>query len=272
VLALDSSIRRLAEVDIPECLELSLLAGWNQTADDWRLLLQCGIADCLAIDWDDRVVATTTLVCYGSELAWLGMVLTHPDFRKRGLARRLVEAAISFAQQKQVKTIKLDATDLGLPLYRSLGFHEEQTVERWSGSGTAGSNTRQGTPEKIPPFALDREAFGIDRTKILKMLAGRATLRVQKDGFALCRPGARASYLGPCISRSPECAEQLIRSCLSISPGEWYWDLLTANSAAVNLAREFNFKRQRVLVRMRKGPEIVVDESLMYAGGGFELG
>jgi GNAT superfamily N-acetyltransferase len=272
MLALNTSIRDLAEPDIPECLELSRLAGWNQTAEDWQLLLQCGIGECLAIDSGGRVVATTTLVCYGSELAWLGMVLTHPDFRKRGLARRLVEAALGIAQQKGVRTIKLDATALGSPLYRSLGFREEQTVERWSGTGALTSSTILMPPEETPVFTLDGQAFGADRGRILELLEQRATVQVEEDGFAMLRPGARASHLGPCIARSPESAKRLIGICLSTRPGEWYWDLLTANHAAVDLANEFNFKRRRVLVRMLKGPDISLDESLIYAGGGFEIG
>ena len=268
---LDLPIHHLTEHDIPLCMELSRLAGWNQTADDWQLLLQPAIGDCLAIHFDGRIVATTTLVCYGRELAWLGMVLTHPDFRRQGLARRLVEAALTIADKKRVKTVKLDATGLGLPLYRSLGFREEQTVERWSRSGTLSAYSHQ-TSHQTVAFELDKEAFGADRTPILQLLANRATPHADEDGFAMSRPGSRAYYLGPCLARSPESAKRLIKSCLTTSPGEWYWDLLTANNAAVHLATELNFQRQRILVRMVKGPDISVNESLIYAGGGFELG
>jgi GNAT superfamily N-acetyltransferase len=270
--ALDQSIRRLAERDIPAALALSSFAGWNQTADDWRLLLQPGVGECLAIDCDGRLVATTTLVCYGPELAWLGMVLTHPGFRKRGLARRLVEAALGIAEKKRIGTVKLDATELGLPLYHSFGFREQQTIMRWSGTGGVASNIDRVIPLATLPFELDRQAFGADRKAILERLAGGGATLIAEDGFAMLRPGARASHFGPCIARSAESARRLIHSCLRTSRGECYWDVLAANRAAVNLANELRFKQERVLVRMVKGVDTQVDESLIYAGGGFEIG
>ena len=270
--SVDKSVRPLTSADIPAVLVLSSAAGWNQTADDWKLLLQPGIGECLAIERDGRVVATTTLVCYAQELAWVGMVLTHPDFRNQGLARRLVGASLMIAAEKTIRTVKLDATELGIQLYRSLGFREEQTIERWLGTGRLPSKSDQMPPLGMPDLELDREAFGADRTRILEFLAKRAAPLAAEDGFAMFRSGARASYIGPCVARSPESAKRLIGSCLRANLREWYWDLLPSNRAAVDIAKGFNFKRERVLVRMVKGPDLKGNESLIYAGGGFEIG
>ncbi|HCC57895.1 MAG TPA: hypothetical protein DEQ47_11665, partial [Solibacterales bacterium] len=70
--ALDTCVRRLTAQDIPSALILSALAGWNQTAADWRLLLDLHPEGCLGIECAGRVVATTTLICYEDQLAWLG--------------------------------------------------------------------------------------------------------------------------------------------------------------------------------------------------------
>ena len=74
--AAKAQVRRMAVEDIPAALELSTEAGWNQTAEDWQMLTQLAPETCLAIDMDGELASTTTLLCYGSRLAWLGMVLT----------------------------------------------------------------------------------------------------------------------------------------------------------------------------------------------------
>src|SRR5580698_7880404 len=72
---------QLTKADISEALGLSSSAGWNQTHEDWRLLLELSDA-CFGIRIDGQVVATATLVCYGQTLAWVGMVVTRPEFRR----------------------------------------------------------------------------------------------------------------------------------------------------------------------------------------------
>src|SRR6478672_8608274 len=103
-------------------MRLSQSAGWNQTAADWRRLIALEPLGCFGIDIEGALAASATVVCYPPDLAWLGMVLTLPEFRGRGLARHLVEHAVSYAGRR---TVRLDASDVGHALYRSLGFVAE---------------------------------------------------------------------------------------------------------------------------------------------------
>jgi hypothetical protein len=200
------------------------------------------------------------------------MVLTHPDYRKRGFARCLVEAALKLAEANSIRSVKLDATDHGLPLYESLGFKEEQWIERWSGMGhdmqSLHSLARAGAPE----FDLDREAFGADRSPLLELLTVNAPPFRAEDGFAMWRPGVHASFIGPCVARSPESAKVLIASCLSANSQKWFWDLFPSNGEAVRLAQGFGFVVVRTLTRMVWGQNMRGNESMIYAGAGFELG
>ncbi|MBD5462037.1 MAG: GNAT family N-acetyltransferase [Lachnospiraceae bacterium] len=54
--------------------------------------------------------------------AHLMNVYTNTDYRRRGVACRLVQILIDEAKGKGVTEISLDATDLGRPLYETLGF------------------------------------------------------------------------------------------------------------------------------------------------------
>ena len=80
-------LRRLVTSDLESALQLSAGAGWNQTKDDWRILLELTPDGCFAIEVDGQLAATTTLLSYGTRLAWVGMVLTRKEFQGRGFAR-----------------------------------------------------------------------------------------------------------------------------------------------------------------------------------------
>lgn len=54
--------------------------------------------------------------------AHLMNVYTNADYRRQGIARKLVQMLIDEAKEKGVTEISLDATDLGRPLYETLGF------------------------------------------------------------------------------------------------------------------------------------------------------
>lgn len=58
--------------------------------------------------------------------AHLMNVYTNVDYRRQGIARKLVQMLIDEAKDKGVTEISLDATDLGRPLYKSLGFLESE--------------------------------------------------------------------------------------------------------------------------------------------------
>lgn len=273
-----SEVRLLSTADIPAGMRLKEAAGWNQMEADWRRVLALEPEGCFAIECDGEVRATTTAVCFGQELAWVGMVLTDAQYRGRGFARRLMEHALAYLRGKRVAWIKLDATDMGRPLYERLGFRDEGTIERW---------IRQAGP--LPPHsgsverfdfdaAIDRQAFGADRSRLIQVLAGVESASIAGTGFAMGRPGARAAYFGPCVARSAGAARQLLAWFLAKHGEESiYWDILPANGNALALAREFGFEPVRRLARMALAgvsnpPELCNDDALVYAAAGFEFG
>jgi ribosomal protein S18 acetylase RimI-like enzyme len=267
-------LRLLHTADLAGASELSRLAGWNQTIDDWEMLLRLDPQGCFAIEVDDRIVATTTLLCYGSRLAWIGMVLTRPDYRRLGFAQRLVEAALKRSAELKIETVKLDATREGQPLYEKLGFQTEQIVERWFHEGRP-EPWRQNTIPRRAPYSLeiDLEAFGADRSVLLQELEKRNPPSTVAEGCCFSRSGTRFRYLGPCVAREPKVAGLMIEHTLRESPESgWYWDLLSANQNAFELAKEFGFVPQRRLERMAFGSRLGGKDELVYAIAGFELG
>jgi GNAT superfamily N-acetyltransferase len=269
--------RNLTHADVAEAVALSSLAGWNQTAADWSLLLGLEPQHCWGIEVDGVLAATTTLVVYERRLAWIGMVLAHPEFRRRGLARRLVEHALQTASDLRIQTVKLDATEQGQPLYESLGFRPEQPIERWSVESPVPKSTQStfripaASPLDEAMLNLDAQAFGANRACALQALAKASALFQNDAAYLLARPGREKYYLGPCVAKNAEAAQMMIQQALKEFPStSWFWDLFPQNSQA--LAQQLGFKKQRSLLRMVLGPNLPTRTDQIFAIAGFELG
>ena len=86
----------------------------------------------LAID-NDRAVGCATM-CYidlmptfdhpSGRRAHLMNVWTNRNYRRQGIAEKLVTMLIEEARARGVSEISLDATEAGRPLYRKMGFKE----------------------------------------------------------------------------------------------------------------------------------------------------
>lgn len=259
-------IRLLTPDDVPGAMALSTAAGWNQTADDWLRMIRLEPEACFGIDREDRLVATATLLCFGTELAWIGMVLTHRDYQRRGFARRLMSAAVDTASARGVICVKLDATDQGHALYESFGFVDEQPIERWH------RDARPYEPESAAtgdvPRLLDAEAFGADRSRFIDALPG--PVLTCGAGYGMRRLGTRASYAGPIVAGQARDADRLLGALLDGGP--WFLDLLPSNEASRIIATEYGFTPVRHLMRMRLGHRIETRDDLVFGIAGFEAG
>jgi GNAT superfamily N-acetyltransferase len=253
-------IRTLQPSDVPQAFALSQAAGWNQTPADWRLAIEMNPAGCFAIDMEGAIVATTTTIRYGTDLAWIGMVLTHPEFRGQGFARALLRHALEHLAD--VQTVKLDATEMGKPLYTQLGFVDECTIERWLSPPQLLPCSAVNAYNPQP--ALDKRAFGADRHALLGRLA-QIEAASTADAFAM----GRGSRFGPCVSRSKEGALALAKWFLARHVDQHIiWDLFPEN----NLAQGLGFEKSRRLTRMVRGRELKSQHDLIYACAGFEFG
>jgi len=273
-------VRLFRHFDLAGAMRLKEAANWNQTEDDWARLLELEPDGCFVISQDDVVAASATVVVYGTDLAWIGMVLTLPEFRKRGLSSRLMERVLEFATSRAVGKVGLDATDMGFPLYRRFGFETECIVERWERpAGIAPVTSVVAKPWRPAPD-LDLLAFGTERSKLLASLARVDAASVgDGEGYAMARPGSKAAYFGPCVAKSPVAAENLLRWFLAQHSREQAcWDILLDNHDAVALARKYGFQAVRRLRRMvlslhaAAPPPVSPKYSTMFAIAGFEYG
>ena len=265
-------LRIMTEQDVPGGLRLNTLSGWNQTAADWRRFLENSPSGCFVMEHDGNVVGTATTINYERRLAWIGMVLVDPEYRKQGIGTALLEKTIEYLDETNIRTMKLDATPQGKPIYTKLGFVEEYEIERWVLKRTPGANPKPQSSTYAPLselqtnqiFELDRELFGADRSFLLRALCDEApefATAVWNEeflqGYAFGRRGLFADHLGPWMARTQVAAEEILCGFLAKSCRQTLFvDCMKANSMGVELLRSCGFAPSRPLTRMVRGPNL----------------
>ena len=280
-------LRILRPEDLSFADSLRAIVGWNQTLDDWRRFLSMEPEGCFLAEMDGVPVGTVTTLRYSSQLAWVGMVLVHPDHRRRGIGRALLNHGIEWLQEHGVRCIKLDATPAGKQVYEGMGFKDEWTLTRWEHTDLTlkeplnASLRLWRTSDAQFVGLLDAAAFGVSRQTLLEVLASQScrafileTALGPAAGYGFIRPGAQVAYLGPIVATSAQAGLQLVEALLAGSAGEKvFWDIPDANTAAVVWAREHGFARQRMLTRMHLGRNLAPGNPLQqFALAGPEVG
>jgi GNAT superfamily N-acetyltransferase len=259
------SIRPFTSDDIAAALDLCRTAGWNQLHADWSRIVDYEPDGCFVAEIDHQLVGTVTTTRYGTDLAWIGMMLVHEDYRRRGIASDLINKSLEYLRQQQVRCIKLDATPAGKGVYERLGFQCEWSFHRWiRDAAVIDARTEgdlAGRSESVDPLTsahleLDRIAFGAERSGWLERLARGSYVCSRPDGFGMMRRGYLADYLGPLVAGNGDVARKIVTELLEQSAATLFWDVPLANQDAADIAKSLEFQPVRDLTRMWTGSEL----------------
>ncbi|MFT4558396.1 MAG: GNAT superfamily N-acetyltransferase [Planctomycetaceae bacterium] len=250
-------IRQMKLDDIDCAMSLKDQVGWNQTPDDIRRLVEYEPEGCFIAEIDRVPVGTVSTTSYGTKVAWIGMMLVLPEYRRRGIARRLMETSIDYLRGRNVTCIKLDATPLGQPLYEQLGFHAEWGFQRWEREGDEVASFPPDGALSAELLELDEAAFGADRSKWLTSVGAGCRVFTTSSAFGMLRPGSVATYLGPIVSQDASAVEPMVAEMLATVAGRVFWDIPTGNVVSEELAARYGFQPVRQLLRMWSGAENV---------------
>src|SRR3954468_12400357 len=207
------AVVQLGSAAASEGLALSTEAHWNQNEADWRLFLTQGTV--LGIrDGDGRLIASAALLPYSGGNAWISMVLVTQNWRRRGLATRLVDACLERAAAQGL-TPWLDATPAGAAVYGPLGFKPVLELRRLRLAGAAVPARKPAANASIDDLiARDRRAMGFERGMLLREFFGRPGSRLvsQEGALALVRDGRTAKQIGPLFADDPSAAAALVKA------------------------------------------------------------
>jgi len=268
--------------DLPLAMRLKEQAGWNQTEADWLRHLDLEPNGCFVAEVEGTPCGTVCTCVFGP-VAWIAMLLVDAPLRRRGVGAALVGRAMEYLDGRGIRSVRLDATALGRPLYEKLGFEAQFELARFEGvpapsSPIAGAMPPQ--PEEIDQILrLDRTITATDRSRLLARLFAEQPegLRVARDsgrvaGYASARPGTSASQIGPCLGEAAA-AELLLADGLARYAGRRvYVDIPLINAPAVALASRRGLAEQRRLVRMCRGDLVQEDLVRFWASFGPEKG
>jgi GNAT superfamily N-acetyltransferase len=291
-------IRQMTTNDLPLGLRLSRQAGWNQTESDWLRFIDMQPDGCFVVELNGCSVGTTT-TCIFDNVAWVAMVLVDKDSRGQGIGTKLLRHSLDYLTARKVKTVRLDATDLGRPIYEKLGFVPEYELARFEGivpsnitlggslkavgfgdgGGKAIPKLRLGLPPFTDIIEFDSRSTGTNRAKMLGRLFNEfpQNVRILTDGdkiegFITVRPGGNAVQVGPCtatINAGPALLSDALNRCAGKAV---FVDIPTGNICAVEIAESSRLKIQRRFTRMRRGERIKDNIRAIWASSGPEKG
>lgn len=279
---------RLRPDDAEAALQLSAEAGWNQTAADWRFMLDAGQGVGVR-DGAGRWLGSALALPLGPRLAWISMVLVAKEARRRGLGTGLLRSALDLAREGD-RVAGLDATELGRPVYRPLGFRDLYPVSRLQLDRPAGAELPPPAGCTIRPLraedlasvaAFDGPRSAMRRGHVLAYLLQQAPeaafvaeIGGRIAGYAFGRPGRTAFQIGPVVADDETVASALVSAALSRLSGPALLDMPDAHAALRAFLDRAGALRERGFMRMTLGepPAGLADPRAIFALAGPELG
>ena len=259
-------------------------AGWNQVEADWRRLLDLQPDGCFVAELDG-IPAGTVTTCRFGPVAWVAMMLVDKSFRSRGIGRALMSRALDDLDSAGVRTIRLDATPLGRPLYESLDFVAEATFARYLGvlppaDGPPGLPRNAELPRwlKAWPRSISRSraptAAGCcaDWSKSIPIRSGWPSRQERSRGSCWLVPVRRRGGSGR-ASRVSGPGRVLLADARRRYAGEAVTiDIPIDNAPATALAASWGLGVTGLLTRMGRGLRVKEDLARLWASAGPEKG
>jgi len=226
-----------------------------------------------------RLVASALALPYGNSFGWISMVLVTADWRKKGLATRLLQSCIEQLESSGLTPV-LDATPAGENVYRPLGFLPHFGFQRWEHDAVETVNVQTQPHDDVTVDDIswiDGQVFGGARPAVLESLTARSSRfscsDKTSDGYLLGRDGRVASQIGPIFTSDTASALIMLDHALAKLRGRVFIDACDHQSEFITRLKQYGFKPQRPFLRMAKDrKECFGDPAKMFAMAGPELG
>lgn len=191
---------------------------------------------------------------YPPRFGWVSMVLVSQPCRRRGLATRLLQAAVDCLLQAGLVPM-LDATPEGRAVYSRLGFVGIEDIDRWRGEVAGDGTEGPGRSDFGQLASIDLSAFGADRLHLLAALGSRpgSSVFVDYGGYAIVRRGRLASQIGPVVAPTVEGGRDLVRAILDRARGAIIADVPRSSTDVARDLIDRGFTVQRSFHRMAYG-------------------
>jgi predicted N-acetyltransferase YhbS len=255
------TLRPMTGPDIATATVLSREQAWPHREEDWALFLEAG--EGIVAERAGRVLGTVMAWRYGEDFATVGMVIVASEVQGQGVGRKLMEAMLD---RLAGRTVVLNATAAGLPLYEKLGFVETGVIHQHQAiapgvavaEGISGGRVRTMNRSDDGLGDLYSRASGMDRTALFERLAANAhTVVLTRDrqtvGFAQDRRFGRGWLVGPVVAPDPGGAKALILHGLRTHAGTFCRLDVTGDSGLAEWLEEIGLPRVDSVKTMVRG-------------------
>jgi GNAT superfamily N-acetyltransferase len=210
---------------------LSKRAGWNQSDEDFDMLVRMGRQSYflakIRLNGIEIPLGSGALIDIGENISWISMVLVHEEVRRQGIAASLMFHCLHHARSAAKNLIiGLDATPAGMKLYEQLGFIKSFPICRClMPTNERFQLFKETTVESFDKYDSIRtyvhlRGFG-DRDRLFRSLlslSGGGCFLARKKGsitgFVMSRSGAMKPYAGPLIADNDQDAALLLGKVL----------------------------------------------------------
>lgn len=284
------TLRNMRADDLSLGLKLCRQAKWNQNEADWQRFFALAPDGCFVAEVDSQPVGTVTAFTFGS-VAWIAMVLVDESARGKGVGTALMTHALNYLDKSGVKSIRLDATPMGQPIYEKLGFTADFSLARYTGTLPAAVEIDRAS---FGPITLDvprrdelGEIIAVDSavTKTDRMLLieqmwkqSPADVRIARIdnrvvGYFMSRPGCNATQLGPAVAIDDDAGALLVLDAVNRFAGRpVFLDVADDNAKMTQLLKLWPLEKQRPFTRMTRGAAVPEDVSKLWLSSGPEKG
>lgn len=178
-----------------EVIKVMRKIGWDHPLEQIRQNILWGGQGSFCLAFGERIVATAICLKYSQRLAWIGLVISDPEYQRRGFARRLMNHAMEYLSD--VESIMLDASTAGFPVYDKMGFQSLYKIHVYTGAAqhfSASPAIRRMTTDDLPVVIdMDCRIMGLPRPQVLNWLFETSGAYVATDsekitGYTFTRP------------------------------------------------------------------------------------
>jgi GNAT superfamily N-acetyltransferase len=210
---------RISPIELSDIAKLAPFQplGWDDIPRDFQAFIDKPYYDQVKGEVGGVIVAIGAVI-YHKDTAWLAKIIVHPDHRNKGYGKAITQGLIDRIRRSRYRTIYLDATDMGHPVYKALGFVDEVSYQHFSrpdgwsqAEGEVRSRLSTGT-DRSGLLALDQAVYSEDR---LPLLADHLlSARVVEAGGCIVAAYFPTVMQGPIIATDVQYAIPLIRERL----------------------------------------------------------
>jgi len=215
------AVRSMRASDLAFAASLTLAERWHsETQEEFEGFFARDPAGCLIVEQAGRPLGIGVATAYGA-VGFLGQIVVCPDARGQGVGHRIIAALVDHLERSGVRSMYLDGTQAGVPLYEHHGFLRVQPSLRFAGTlhGAAHPHVRPMRDADLDAVcALDRTWWGADRGFFIRrrrQLHPDLCHVFERDGviagYVLARRRGDKLWIGPwCAAPDVEAPEALV--------------------------------------------------------------